>query len=101
MINKKETVSMSEAMEYVDKNDDGGKEVIGFMKKFVKINEKKAKELRNNLKGLDLMKVKDEDISKIIENMPETNEELNKIFVDVSLDEDETKKILDSVKEFK
>ena len=47
------------------------------------------------------MKLKDESIVKIIDLMPETSEDLNKIFVGLNLDEDETKKILDIVKEFK
>ena len=47
------------------------------------------------------MKIKLEYIVKIIDILPETAEELNKIFVDVSLDEDETKKILDTIKKFK
>ena len=47
------------------------------------------------------MRVKQEHIVKIIDLMPENAEELNKIFVDSSLDEDETKKILETVKEFK
>ena len=71
------------------------------MKKFVTLNPKEAGELRKKLEDLDLMKMKAEHIVKIIDLAPENTEELNKIFVDVSLDEDETKKILDTVKEFK
>ena len=33
--------------------------------------------------------------------MPENAEDLNKIFVDISLDEDEKRKILETIKEFK
>jgi DNA-directed RNA polymerase subunit F len=45
--------------------------------------------------------MKSDYITKIVDTLPETPEELNKIFIDVSLDEDETKKILDSIKKFK
>ena len=41
------------------------------------------------------------DISKIIDILPDKAEEVNKIFIDISLDENETKKILDTIKEFK
>ena len=99
MILNREPLSMAEANEYVDK--DSGSDVIGFIKKFNKTKPEKAKELRKKLKGLDLIKMKDEHISKLIELLPETSEELNKIFSDVGLDEDETKKILDTIKEFK
>ena len=89
---------MDEALEYVGSED---KDTKGFMKKLVGLNVKKAKELRTQLEALDFMKVKGTDISKVIEVLPENSEELNKIFIDVGLDEDETKKILDTVKEFK
>jgi DNA-directed RNA polymerase subunit F len=45
--------------------------------------------------------MKSDYIVKIIDTLPENSEELNKIFIDVSLDEDETRKILDTIKKFK
>lgn len=101
MIKNIEPLSMAEAAEYVNQSENSGADIKDFIKKFVKINPKKAKELRKNLEGLDLMKLKTEQIIKIIDLMPENSQELNKIFVDVGLDEDETKKILDTIKEFK
>ena len=47
------------------------------------------------------MKMKSEHISKIIDLVPENSEDLNKIFVGTNLDEDETKRIIDEVKQFK
>ena len=46
------------------------------------------------------MKLKSDYISKIIDVLPETNEDVNKIFADISLDENETQKILDTVKQY-
>ena len=43
----------------------------------------------------------DSNISKLIDILPEKAEEINKIFIDIGLDENETKKILDTIKEFK
>ena len=43
----------------------------------------------------------DISISKLIDVLPEKAEEVNKIFTDVSLDENETKNVLDTIKEFK
>ena len=100
MIRESKPISMAEASEYVQK-EEGDAEVKGFIKKFVKITPAKAKELREGLEKLDLMKVKEEHLAKIIDLLPGNPEELNKIFVEVSLDEDESKKILDTVKEFK
>ena len=61
---------------------------------------KEAKELKKKLIELDMMKLRAEQIVKIIDFLPENQEDLNKI-VDISLDENETKKILETVKEFK
>ena len=91
---------MDESIKYLD-DGEKGKAIKGFLKKFVKLDPKKAGELRKKLEELDFMKVKESDISKVIEILPETKEELNKVFVDVGLDEDETKKLLDTIKEFK
>jgi DNA-directed RNA polymerase subunit F len=101
MIKNKEPISMVEAIDYLNKEDEKGKEIIGFAKRFTKINSKKGKEIKLKLRELNLIKLKEEDISKIIDLLPETNEELNRIFSEISLDEDEIKKILDTVKEHK
>jgi len=101
MINNSEPLSMAEASGYLDKKDENEAEVLGFMKKFTELNAKEAKELRAKIVSLDMMKVKPEHIVKIIDLMPEDSEALNKIFSDVGLDEDETKKILETIKEFK
>ena len=98
MIADRQSISMAEAAEFV-KGNENAVELEKFMKKFSKLNAKKAKELRKKLEELDLMKVKRDNISKIIDILPDSPEDLNKIFVDVSLDENETKQILDAVKE--
>ena len=98
MIKTNEALSMAEAMEYVGKEDSS--EVKGFIKKFTKMKPKEAKELRKKLEDLDMMKLRTEQIVKVIDLLPENQEDLNKI-VDVSLDEDETKKILETIKEYK
>ncbi|MBA7647731.1 hypothetical protein ES703_55510 [subsurface metagenome] len=100
MIKNNEPLSMIEASKYIKKTEDEA-DVLGFIKKFAKVNLKEAKELRKKIKELELMKVKTEHIVKIIDLMPENAEDLNKIFANVSLNEDETKKILETVKEFK
>jgi DNA-directed RNA polymerase subunit F len=99
MIIERKPLSMVEAREYMDK--DSGTEIKGFVKKFIVLKPEKAKKLKEKIRSLDLLKVKEEHIAKIIDIMPETGEDLNKIFSDVSLDEDETKKLLETIKEFK
>ena len=76
------------------------KQVDVFIKKFLKIKIEKANKLKEELKNLELLKLKEEDIVKIIDLMPEDVLDLNKIFVDVALNEDETNKILETVKKY-
>ncbi len=97
MIKQRESLSIIEVEQYIKDNENAA-ELSKFIKKFSKLNLKKAKELRKELQDLDLMKVKSDQISKIIEILPEDAEDLNKIFTDISLDEDETQKILNTVK---
>ncbi len=100
MINNTEPLSMVEVQAYIKKSEDSEADIMEFIKKFVKLNLKDAKKLMNKIEELDLIKIKKEHIVKIIDLMPKTQEDLNKIFVDVSLNEDETNKILDTIKEF-
>ena len=100
MIRNNNPISMAEVLEYV-KEDENGIVVTGFIKKFTKLSIKDAREMRKKLEELNLIKIKAEYIVKIIDLVPENQEELNKIFIDVSLNEDETNKILDIVKQFK
>src|SRR3989344_4858273 len=81
-----EPISMAEVTEYVDKDS----EISKFIKKFTK-----------KLESLDLMKMKSEHISKIIDLLPENQEDLNKIFLGTGLDEEESKRILDEIKKYK
>ena len=84
-----------------DDSSERKKKTEVFIKKFSKIKPEKAEELKKELIGLGLLKVKEEDIAKIIDLLPEDALDLNKIFVDVALDEDETKKILETIKKYK
>ncbi|MAG10952.1 hypothetical protein CMI44_01425 [Candidatus Pacearchaeota archaeon] len=101
MIKSKEALSMSEALEYLKGKGSEEEKARSFIQKFVKLNPKDAKEMKEKLAKLDLMKMKSEQIVKVIDILPEDKEDLNKIFANVNLDEDETKKILDPVKEYK
>lgn len=101
MIISKKHLSMTESLEYVGDKKDSEVEVRKFIKKFVKMKPEKAGEIREKLKELDLIKMKSEYVVKIIDLMPENSESLNKIFTDISLNEDETKKILETIEEFR
>lgn len=99
MIINRQSLSMAESEEFF-KGDENSAELEKFAKKFPSVNAKKAKELRKKIEEMNLMKVKPENLSAIIDLLPDNNEDLNKIFIDVGLDENEAQKILDTVKEF-
>jgi DNA-directed RNA polymerase subunit F len=97
-------LSMAESLdviENIEMDEDKKKELKGFIKKFIEINPKDAKKLGGEIGELNLIKIKPEHIVNIIDLLPETASELNKIFVDVSLNEDETNKILEIVKKYR
>jgi len=64
------------------------------MKRFGKLTRKKADELADEIRKLDNLKIKEEDIVKIVDFLPKDVEELNKIFKDISLDEKEANDVL-------
>ncbi len=97
MIRKSKPLSMAESKEFIDSKA----EIISFINKFTKLKHEKAKELREKIENLNMVKIKETHICKIIDLLPKDKEDINKIFVDVSLDQDETQKILDTIKDFK
>ena len=101
MIKNTIPLSMSEASEFIGDKKESELELKKFIKRFVKLDVDEAKKMKKKLEDLNMIKMKQEQIVKIIDFMPEDVESLNKIFTDVSLDEDEAKKILDTISEFK
>ncbi len=100
MIKGNEALSMQEAGKYV-KEGEKGEELVKFIKDFSKVKPKDAEDLKKEILGLGMMKLRKENIVKIVEVMPENQEELNKVLTSVSLSEDEAAKVLDSVKRFR
>jgi DNA-directed RNA polymerase subunit F len=76
-------------------------ETEAFLKKFVKTKPEQAKKIKQELEKLDMLKLKSEHAVKIVDLLPKDASDLNKIFVDISLNEDETNKILEIVKNTK
>ncbi len=101
MIKSKVPMSMAESLKYIKDSEDGETEIKKFIKKFVKLTPADAHKIREKLTSLDLVKLKGESIVKIIDTMPEDRENLNKVFVDVNLDDNEAKQVLDILGEFR
>ena len=82
------------------KDDEKGEEIKKFLSNFVKMDLDKVKELRAELIGLELIKLKDSYIAKIIDFLPIDAADLNKILSDVSFDADEIAKIVNITQKY-
>ena len=100
MILERKPISLCEVEEILKEIPENDKKTHMeiYLKKFCKTKPEKAKKIKEELEKLDMMKLKNEHIVKIMDVLPEDASDINKIFTDVSLTEDETNKILDIVK---
>jgi len=100
MILDRKALNLAEVKEILDNIEDSVKkqEMEQHIKKFLKLNAEKSKKMKEELESLGILKIKNEHLVKIINIVPEDASDLNKIFIDVSLTEDETNKILNVVK---
>ena len=103
MILDRQPLNLNEAQEILENVSDSDKkeEMKIYLKKFLKTKPARANQIKEELEKADLLKLKREHIVKIIDLLPEDASDLNKIFTDVSLNEDETNKILELVKNTK
>ena len=100
MILDRTPLNLDEVRGIVKDLDDSDKkeEIEKYLKKFLKTKPEKAKKIKEELEKLDLLKMKREHLVKVVDLIPEDATDLNKIFTDVSLNEEETNKILNVVK---
>jgi len=96
MIHDRVPLSIPETSAYIEDST-----MKSFLKKFTNLNAEKAKDLRKRIQDLNILKINDKHISKIIDLLPEDKESLNKIFQEANLDENETNNILHAIKETK
>tara|TARA_Y100000310_G_C20557002_1_gene751073 strand:- start:831 stop:1142 length:312 start_codon:yes stop_codon:yes gene_type:complete len=103
MILDRRPLNLNETQEILENVSDSDKkeEMKIYLKKFLKTKPARAKQIKEELEKADLLKLKREHIVKIIDLLPEDASDLNKIFTDVSLNEDETNKILEIIKNTK
>ncbi|MCK5321000.1 hypothetical protein KAJ38_00295 [Candidatus Pacearchaeota archaeon] len=97
---KEETpITMAEVVALAG-DSEKGTAIKKFIKNFNKMSVEKAREMKKELEDLNLIKLKEVHIVKIIDFMPTDASELNKIIVDVSLDEEEVNKIIEVSKKY-
>ena len=103
MILNRTPLNMNEVEEIIKEIPDSEKkqQTDIFLRKFIKTKNSQAKKIKEELENLDLIKLKREHIVKIIDILPEDASDINKIFTDVVLNEDEVNKILEIAKKSK
>lgn len=100
MIKESRPVTMSEVFELVG-DSEKSENIKKFIKEFGVLSFDKTKEMIDELKGLELLKLKDEHIVKLADFVPVSAAELNKVILEVSLDADEVNKILEVTKKYR
>lgn len=103
MILDRTPINMNEVEEIVNNIDDSDKKekIQLYLKKFLETDYKCAKNIKDKIESLDSIKIKREHVVKIVDLHPADAGDLNKIFTDVSLSEEEINKILEIVKNSK
>jgi DNA-directed RNA polymerase subunit F len=93
-VTEERPITMAEVVSLAG-DSEKAEEIKTFIKNFNDMDVAKAIEMKEELKALDLIKLKDEHIVKIVDFTPKDASELNKVIIEVSLDADEVTKILE------
>lgn len=97
MILSKQPLSLAEVKEYRKEREEK-KPIDEYLAAFTKIKKDKAKKIAEELRALNNPKIREEQIVKVIDLLPEDLEEVNKIFTEVNLNEEEANAVLQIVK---
>ncbi|MEI6850145.1 MAG: hypothetical protein WCK29_03830 [archaeon] len=101
MILNKTPVTIAEVKDYLkDLDGEETKVLQDYIKAYSKVSKADALKMKEELAALNNIKMKEEHIIKIIDLMPKDSEDLAKIFMDVSLTEEEVNSILAIVKNY-
>ena len=99
-IKEENPITMAEVVSLVG-DSEKSESIKKFIKNFNKMSLEKVQEMKEELKNLNLIKLKAEHIVKIVDFIPTDASELNKVVIEVSLDQEEVAKILEVAKKFK
>jgi len=94
MIISKKSVTLAEVKEIV-KDAEDKQPLQDYLKTFTKLTKDKSEKLKSDLLALNNLKIKEEEIIKIVDFLPKDKEDVNKIFINISLTDDETNAILE------
>ena len=99
MIITKKPVTLVEVKEIVKDMEDR-QPIQDYLKTFTLLSKDKAEKLKDELLSLNSLRIKEEDIVKLIDFVPKDKEDVNKIFIDTSLGDEEINAILEITKKY-
>lgn len=99
MILDKKPLAIAEVKEYV-KDIEGKEALINYLKKFGKLPKNDVKKIEEKIKAVDNLKIKDRDVVKVIDFLPKDKEDVSKIFIENNLNDEETKALLEIIKDY-
>ncbi|MBS3099100.1 hypothetical protein J4462_02720 [Candidatus Pacearchaeota archaeon] len=95
----KTPVILAEVKDIVDKIENK-QELQDYLKKFTVLKKDKALALKKEISELNNPKIKEENIVKIVDFLPKDSEDVNKIFTEISLNEEEINAIVEIVRKY-
>ena len=98
MILEKKPLTLAEVKEII--KDIDNPVMHDYLKTFAKLSEEKAKKLMHEISALNNHKMKEENIIKIVDFLPQDKEELAVVLNESSLNEEEGNAILEIVKKY-
>lgn len=90
---------MAELKDHI-KNIEEKKNLEDYLKAFTKLKKDKAEALAKDIHALNNPKIKEEQVIKVVDFLPKTQEEVNKIFIDATLSEEEANAVVEIVKKY-
>mgnify|MGYP001611256417 CR=1 FL=1 len=99
MILTKTPISLARVREYA-KNVDETKPIVSYLKNFCELSQSDAEKLVQEIRALNNPKISEELLVKIVAFLTRDSEDLNKIFLEISLSEEEVNAILALVKKY-
>ena len=92
-------VTLAEVREIV-KGIEEKKNLEDYLKKYCKLSKEKALSMSEEIRSLNNLKIKNEHIVKVVDLLPKDAEDINKVFNDVSLNEEEINALLEIVRKY-
>lgn len=97
MILNKKPLSLADVKFYL-KDVDGNEELVKYIKKFGKTQKDKSDKIKEKIVALNNPKIREAGVVKVIDFLPEDQEDVNKVFIDANLNEEEASALIEVVK---